>query len=99
MPISVSRGHFALRYEVPKFLPRGGHLCMAVRTIAVASGTAVVDLVVLIDVHMYMHVKFGLVASLGGRHHWEALPSRLFHHLFFIPHIQTVPLFTAHVAI
>ena len=36
MPISVSRGHFALRYEVPKFLPRGGHLCMAVLTIAVA---------------------------------------------------------------
>ena len=35
MPISVSSGHFALRYEVPKFLPRGGHLCMAVRTIAV----------------------------------------------------------------
>ena len=34
MPISVSSGHFALRYEVPKFLPRGGHLCMAVRTIA-----------------------------------------------------------------
>ena len=24
MPISVSSGHFALRYEVPKFLPRGG---------------------------------------------------------------------------
>ena len=37
MPISVSRGHFALRYEVPKFLPRGGHLCMAVLTIAVYS--------------------------------------------------------------
>ena len=34
MPISVSRGHFALRYEVPKFLPRGGHLCMAMLTIA-----------------------------------------------------------------
>ena len=34
MPISVSSGHFALRYEVPKFLPRGGHLCMAVLTIA-----------------------------------------------------------------
>ena len=34
MPISVSRGHFALRYEVPKFLPRGGHLCMAVLTIS-----------------------------------------------------------------
>ena len=28
MPISVSSGHFALRYEVPKFLARGGHLCM-----------------------------------------------------------------------
>eukprot|EP01048_Picozoa_sp_COSAG05_P038955 COSAG05_NODE_19061_length_298_cov_0.869347_1_plen_75_part_00 len=35
MPISVSSGHFALRYEVPKFLARGGHLCMAVLTIAV----------------------------------------------------------------
>ena len=34
MPISVSRGHFALRYEVPKFLARGGHLCMAMLTIA-----------------------------------------------------------------
>ena len=34
MPISVSRGHFALRYEVPKFLPRGGHLSMAVLTIS-----------------------------------------------------------------
>ena len=34
MPISVSSRHFALRYEVPKFLPRGGHLCMAVLTIA-----------------------------------------------------------------
>ena len=33
MPISVSRGHFALRYEVPKFLARGGHLCMAMLTI------------------------------------------------------------------
>ena len=33
VPISVSRGHFALRYEVPKFLARGGHLCMAVLTI------------------------------------------------------------------
>ena len=29
VPISVSSGHFALRYEVPKFLARGGHLCMA----------------------------------------------------------------------
>ena len=29
MPISVSSGHFALRYEVPKFLARGDHLCMA----------------------------------------------------------------------
>ena len=27
MLISVSSGHFALRYEVPKFLARGGHLC------------------------------------------------------------------------
>ena len=34
MPISVSSTHFALRYEVPKFLPRGGHLCMAMLTIA-----------------------------------------------------------------
>ena len=34
MPISVSSPCFALRYEVPKFLPRGGHLCMAVLTIA-----------------------------------------------------------------
>ena len=34
VPISVSRTHFALRYEVPKFLARGGHLCMAVLTIA-----------------------------------------------------------------
>ena len=33
VPISVSRGHFALRYEVPKFLARGGHLCMAMLTI------------------------------------------------------------------
>eukprot|EP01048_Picozoa_sp_COSAG05_P010024 COSAG05_NODE_860_length_6900_cov_15.221291_2_plen_57_part_00 len=42
MPISVSSGHFALRYEVPKFLPRGGHLCMAVLTITAATtGTAV----------------------------------------------------------
>ena len=40
VPISVSSGHFALRYEVPKFLPRGGHLCMAVLTIA--------------DVHVYL---------------------------------------------
>ena len=29
VPISVSSGHFALRYEGPKFLARGGHLCMA----------------------------------------------------------------------
>ena len=35
VPISVSSGHFALRYEVPKFLPRGGYLCMAMLTIAV----------------------------------------------------------------
>ena len=41
VPISVSSPCFALRYEVPKFLPRGGHLCMAMLTI-----TAVVDLVV-----------------------------------------------------
>ena len=34
MPISVSSTHFALRYEVPKFLPRGGHLCMAMLTIS-----------------------------------------------------------------
>ena len=34
VPIYVSRGHFALRYEVPKFLARGGHLCMAMLTIA-----------------------------------------------------------------
>ena len=34
VPISVSSRHFALRYEVPKFLARGGHLCMAVLTIA-----------------------------------------------------------------
>ena len=42
VPISVSSHHFALRYEVPKFLPtctrssRGGHLfdlCMAMVTI------------------------------------------------------------------
>ena len=31
--ISTSSRHFALRYEVPKFLPRGGHLCMAMLTI------------------------------------------------------------------
>ena len=37
MPIYVSRGAFALRYEVPKFLARGGHLCMAVLTIAAYS--------------------------------------------------------------
>ena len=36
VPISVSRGHFALRYEVPKFLPRGGHLCMAIANEAAA---------------------------------------------------------------
>ena len=35
VPISVSSPCFALRYEVPKFLARGGHLCMAVLTIAV----------------------------------------------------------------
>ena len=38
MPISVSSTHFALRYEVPKFLARGGHLCMAMLTIAVLKG-------------------------------------------------------------
>ena len=38
MPISVSSGHFALRYEVPKFLARGGHLCMAVLTITAHAG-------------------------------------------------------------
>ena len=27
VPIYVSRGHFAISYEVPKFLARGGHLC------------------------------------------------------------------------
>ena len=37
VPISVSSGHFALRYEVPKFLARGGHLCMAMLTIAAAA--------------------------------------------------------------
>ncbi len=39
VPIYVSRGHFALRYEVPKFLPRGGHLCMAMLTIAAMVST------------------------------------------------------------
>ena len=39
VPIYVSRTHFALRYEVPKFLPRGGHLCMAMLTIAVLQST------------------------------------------------------------
>ena len=34
VPISVSSRHFALRYEVPKFLARGGHLCMAMLTIS-----------------------------------------------------------------
>ena len=29
VPIYVSSRCFALRYEVPNFLPRGGHLCMA----------------------------------------------------------------------
>ena len=28
MPISISSDQFALRYEVPNFLPRGGHLFM-----------------------------------------------------------------------
>ena len=33
VPIYVSRGNFPPRYEVPKFLARGGHLCMAMLTI------------------------------------------------------------------
>ena len=33
VPIYVSRGNFPPRHEVPKFLPRGGHLCMAMLTI------------------------------------------------------------------
>ena len=37
VPISVSSPCFALRYEVPKFLARGGHLCTAMLTIAVAA--------------------------------------------------------------
>ena len=40
MPIFVSSPCFALRYEVPKFLARGGHLCMAVLTIAAALACA-----------------------------------------------------------
>ena len=40
VPISVSSRHFALRYEVPKFLPRGGHLCMAMLTIAAVQAAA-----------------------------------------------------------
>ena len=40
MPISVSSRHFALRYEVPKFLARGGHLCMAMLTIAAVATRA-----------------------------------------------------------
>ena len=39
VPIYVSSTHFALRYEVPKFLARGGHLCMAVLTIAARAGS------------------------------------------------------------
>ena len=35
VPIYVSSTHFALRYEVPNYLPRGSHLCMAMLTIAV----------------------------------------------------------------
>ena len=36
VPIYFSSRCFALRYEVPKFLAtRGGHLCMAMLTIAV----------------------------------------------------------------
>eukprot|EP01048_Picozoa_sp_COSAG05_P001047 COSAG05_NODE_33_length_28089_cov_31.909289_14_plen_77_part_00 len=45
MPISVSSRHFALRYEVPKFLARGGHLCMAVLTIAAIGRFSSIDLV------------------------------------------------------
>ena len=37
VPIYVSSRCFALRYEVPNFLPRWGHLCMAMLTIAVGS--------------------------------------------------------------
>ena len=40
MPIYVSRGNFPPRYEVPKFLARGGHLCMAVLTITAHSCTS-----------------------------------------------------------
>ena len=47
MPISVSSGHFALRYEVPKFLPRGGHLCMAVLTITAVQSSAMVSTAIL----------------------------------------------------
>ena len=43
VPISVSSRHFALRYEVPKFLARGGHLCMAMLTIAVVYSATVVQ--------------------------------------------------------
>ena len=43
--------------------------------------------------------QFGLVAPLGGRHHWETLSSHLLFTSNHIPHIQTVPLFTVHVAI
>ena len=43
VPISVSSRHFALRYEVPKFLPRGGHLCMAMLTIAAAMDELTID--------------------------------------------------------
>ena len=48
MPIYVSRGHFPLRYEVPKFLARGGHLCVAVLTI-----TAVVVVLGLVCMYLY----------------------------------------------
>ena len=40
MPIYVSRGNFPPRYEVPKFLARGAHLCMAMLTIAVGAVVA-----------------------------------------------------------
>ena len=41
VPIYVSRGNFPPRYEVPKFLARGGHLCMAMLTITAVVATAV----------------------------------------------------------
>ena len=50
VPISVSSGHFALRYEVPKFLARGGHLCTAVLTIIDSR----------VPVHTYMYARTDL---------------------------------------